>query len=106
MTNLKPEERAREWIDRKLEDAGWKVINRDEYAPCMTAVAVREVAMCGGLEADYLLLIDGKAAAVRLSLKRQGDRLQGLPQAEREVRNHHEIPASVGFSSAPSSRRV
>lgn len=45
MTNLKPEERAREWIDRKLEDAGWKVINRDEYAPCMTAVAVREVAM-------------------------------------------------------------
>lgn len=55
MTNLKPEERAREWIDRKLEDAGWKVINRDEYAPCMTAVAVREVAMCGGLEADYLL---------------------------------------------------
>ena len=52
MTNLKPEERAREWIDRKLEDAGWKVINRDEYAPGMTAVAVREAAMRGGLEAD------------------------------------------------------
>lgn len=48
MTNLKPEERAREWIDRKLEEVGWKVINRDEYAPGMTAVAVREVAMCGG----------------------------------------------------------
>lgn len=70
MTNLKPEERAREWIDRKLEYAGWKVINRDEYAPGMTAVAVREVAMCGGLEADYLLLIDGKAAAV-LEAKRE-----------------------------------
>ena len=70
MTNLKPEERAREWIDRKLEEVGWKVINRDEYAPGMTAVAVREVAMCGGLEADYLLLINGKAAAV-LEAKRE-----------------------------------
>lgn len=70
MTNLKPEERAREWIDRKLEDAGWKVINRDEYAPGMTAVAVREAAMRGGLEADYLLLINGKAAAV-LEAKRE-----------------------------------
>lgn len=25
MTELKPEERARQWIDRKLEDAGWQV---------------------------------------------------------------------------------
>lgn len=70
MTDLKPEQRAREWIDRKLEDAGWKVINRDEYAPGMTAVAVREAAMRGGLEADYLLLINGKAAAV-LEAKRE-----------------------------------
>lgn len=70
MTELKPEERARQWIDRKLEDAGWQVINRDEYAPGMTAVAVREAAMCGGLEADYLLLINGKAAAV-LEAKRE-----------------------------------
>lgn len=70
MTELKPEERAREWIDRKLADAGWQVINRDEYAPGMTAVAVREAAMRGGLEADYLLLINGKAAAV-LEAKRE-----------------------------------
>lgn len=70
MSGLKPEERAREWIDRKLEDAGWQVINRDEYAPGMTAVAVREAAMRGGLEADYLLLINGKAAAV-LEAKRE-----------------------------------
>lgn len=70
MTGLKPEERAREWIDRKLADAGWQVINRDEYAPGMTAVAVREAAMRGGLEADYLLLINGKAAAV-LEAKRE-----------------------------------
>ena len=33
MPELKPEERAQQWIDRKLEDAGWQVVNRDEYAP-------------------------------------------------------------------------
>lgn len=64
MTELKPEERAREWIDRKLSEAGWKVVNREEFAPGMTAVAVREAAMKGGLEADYLLLLNGKAAGV------------------------------------------
>ncbi len=30
MSHLKPEERARVWIDRKLNDTGWNVINRDE----------------------------------------------------------------------------
>lgn len=30
MTNLKPEERARVWMDRKLNDTGWNVINRDK----------------------------------------------------------------------------
>lgn len=44
MSHLKPEERARVWIDRKLNEAGW---------------AVREAPMKSGLEADYLLLING-----------------------------------------------
>lgn len=48
MTNLKPEERARVWMNRKLNDTGWNVINRDEFAPGMTAVAVREAPMKGG----------------------------------------------------------
>ena len=61
---LKPEEKARQWIDRKLADAGWNVVDRDEYAPGMSAVAIRETLMNGGLEADYILLINGKAAAV------------------------------------------
>lgn len=30
MTNLKPEERARVRMDRKLNDTGWNVINRDK----------------------------------------------------------------------------
>ena len=70
MPELKPEEKARQWIDRKLEDAGWHVINRDEYEPGMPAVAIREVVMKGSLEADYVLLINGKAAAV-LEAKRE-----------------------------------
>ena len=36
----------------------------------MTAVAVREAAMMHGLEADYLLLLNGKAAGV-LEAKRE-----------------------------------
>ncbi len=64
MGDLKPEEIARVWIDQKLEEAGWKVIDRNEFAPNMTAVAIREASMQGGLEADYLLLINGKAAGV------------------------------------------
>lgn len=64
MPELKPEERARQWIDRKLEDAGWQVINRNEYVPGMHAVALREAPMRGGLEADYLLLLRGKAVGV------------------------------------------
>ena len=97
MTNLKPEERAREWIDRKLEDAGWKVINRDEYAPGMTAVAVREAAMRGGLEADYLLLINGKAAAV-LEAKREEISLSNphlIAQAEIRLPQQGQIQQSV-----------
>jgi len=70
MARLKPEERARQWIDMKLQEAGWQVINRDEFSPDMTAVVIREAAMQGGLEADYLLLVDGKAAAV-LEAKRE-----------------------------------
>ena len=62
MTNLKPEERARQWIDMKLREAGWQIINRDEFAPDMTAVAIREVAMQNRLEADYLLHKERKAA--------------------------------------------
>ena len=91
MTELKPEERARQWIDRKLEEVGWKVINRDEYAPGMTAVAVREAPMKGGLEADYLLLVNGKAVAV-LEAKRKEIALDNphlIAQAENYTKQLH-----------------
>ena len=61
---MNPEEKARFIIDRMFEEAGWKVVDRDKYAPNMTAVAIREGLMVGNREADYLLFLNGKAVGV------------------------------------------
>lgn len=61
---MKPEEKARVWIDRQLEEAGWRVVSRDEFSASMSAAAVTEGLMKGGLEADYLLFLNGKAIGV------------------------------------------
>ncbi len=58
------EEKARIDIDRKLQDAGWEVVDRKHYAPSLSAVAVTEGLLKGHLEADYLLFIEGKAIGV------------------------------------------
>ena len=39
---MTPEEKARIKIDRWFAEAGWQVVNRDEFEPTMSAVAVRE----------------------------------------------------------------
>lgn len=67
---MTPEEKAREKIDRMFTDAGWQVVNRDEYEPTMSAVAVREGLLKGNLEADYFMIINGKACGV-LEAKRE-----------------------------------
>ena len=60
---MKPEEKAREKIDKQLMNAGWDVVSRDEYVPFTTS-AVEEALMKGNTESDYLLFIDNKAIAV------------------------------------------
>ena len=67
---MTPEEKARVKINRWLEDAGWQVVNRDEFEPTMSAVAVREGLLKGNLEADYLMFINGKVCGV-LEAKRE-----------------------------------
>lgn len=67
---MTPEEKARQKIDQWFADAGWEVINRDEYEPTSTAVAIREGLLKGNLEADYFLFINGKAVGV-LEAKRE-----------------------------------
>lgn len=74
---MKPEEKARVIIDRQLEDAGWLVIDRDEYTSSAHACAVREGLMNlsgANLEADYLLFIEGKAVGV-VEAKREENEL-------------------------------
>lgn len=67
---MTPEEKARVKIDQWFADAGWKVVNRDEYEPIISAVAIREGLLKGNLEADYFLFINGKAVGV-LEAKRE-----------------------------------
>ena len=67
---MTPEEKARQKIDQWFTDAGWKVVDRNNYEPNCTAVAIREGLLKGNLEADYFLFINGKAVGV-LEAKRE-----------------------------------
>lgn len=67
---MTPEQKARQKIDQWFTDAGWKVINREDYESTSTAVAIREGLLKGNLEADYFLFINGKAVGV-LEAKRE-----------------------------------
>lgn len=67
---MKPEERARVKIDQMFDDAGWKVVDRDHYAPNISAVAIEEGLLANHLEADYFLFLNGKAVGV-LEAKRE-----------------------------------
>lgn len=61
---MTPEGKARQIINQKLEDAGWKVVCRDDYSPVISAVAIVEGLLERQLEADYLLFLEGKAIGV------------------------------------------
>lgn len=67
---MTPEEKARIKIDQWFADAGWKVVDREDYEPTCTAVAIREGLLKGNLEADYFLFVNGKAVGV-LEAKRE-----------------------------------
>ena len=61
---MTPEEKARQKIDQWFTDAGWKVLDREDYEPTYSAVAIREGLLKGNLEADYFLFLNGKAVGV------------------------------------------
>ena len=54
---MTPEEKARIKIDQWFADAGWKVVNREDYEPTCTAVAIREGLLKGN--DDMLVKIKG-----------------------------------------------
>ena len=61
---MTPEQKARKVIDKMFSNAGWQVLDRDHYAPNISAVALEEGLLNGNLEADYLLFLNGKAVGV------------------------------------------
>ncbi len=92
----RPEDQARETIDRQLGDAGWVV--QDARAMNLYAargVAVREYQLKWG-PADYLLFLDRKAVGV-VEAKRPGVTLTGVElQAEKYSNGVPEgVPAAL-----------
>lgn len=69
---MTPEEQVRTYIDRHLNEAGWRVVNRSEFVTD-EAIAVREVLLQGNDEADYILFVMGKAVGVIEAKKEEID---------------------------------
>lgn len=89
---MKPEEKARQIIDRIFDEAGWAVVNRDHYSPAITAVAVEEGLLKGNLEADYLLFLNGKAVGV-LEAKKETTSVYANKVADQAVRYTRCVPS-------------
>ena len=89
--DLLPEQKARLKIDKQLEEAGWDIVDRDNYVP-NRAQSVREALMGNATESDYLFFIDNKAIAV-LEAKREENSL-GTVVAE-QAESYSLNPSSI-----------
>nr|WP_129732401.1 type I restriction endonuclease subunit R [Parabacteroides goldsteinii] len=89
---MKPEEKARVKIDQMFVDAGWAVVDRDHYAPNITAVAIKEGLLKGNLEVDYFLFINGKAVGV-LEAKRKDIDVASSKVCAQTVRYARSVPS-------------
>ncbi len=85
--SLKPEEIAREKIDRALKRAGWAVVSREDYSPNLHAAAIKESLLKGQREADYMLFLEGKAIAI-LEAKRDDIDLEAAAAEQAEAYAH------------------
>lgn len=76
---MKPEDKARENIDKLLEAAGWKMQDLKEInLKASLGVVVPEFPLTSGI-ADYLLFLDGKAVGV-IEAKPEGTTLSGVAE--------------------------
>ena len=95
---MKPEEKARQQIDRLLEAAGWNVQDYQElHLSASLGVAVREFPLQEGF-ADYLLFVGGKAVGV-VEAKPTGTTLSGV--AEQTTKYVTSVPANVPTVQLP-----
>ena len=75
---MRPEDQARENIDKLLRAAGWLVCDASSAnIHAARGVAIREFPLPGHGFADYLLYLDGKAAGV-IEAKKEGATLSGV----------------------------
>lgn len=99
---MKPEEKARQSIDRLLEGAGWNVQDhKDLNLGASLGVVVRDFPLESGF-ADYLVFIDRKAAGA-IEAKAQGTTLSGVSeQTEKYLRG---VPANIPQIGKPLRAR-
>lgn len=86
---MKPEEKARQNIDRQLKAAGWRLQSRSELnLGASLGVAVREFPTT----ADYVLFIDRKPVGV-LEAKQEGTTLSGVAeQSQKYIKALESLP--------------
>lgn len=103
---MKPEEKARENIDKCLSDAGWIICNRKEYEIYQSPVAIREGICENKKEADYILFIENKAVGI-IEAKRYESSLDSKVEKQAEDYcynvakwyNPYEIPLPLVYLS-------
>lgn len=91
-----PEEKARVKIDKQLNNAGWDIVDRQDYLPNY-AMAVKEALMQGGKESDYLLFVDNKAIAVVEAKKESVVSVRKLPHRLNTMQKLRRIGMVFGF---------
>src|SRR5690606_6322169 len=102
---LTPEQKARQKIDRMLEQSGWIVQDPAEMnISAGLGVAIREFPLKTGF-ADYMLYADGKAIGV-IEAKREGHTLTGVEtQSDKDTVGlpdalpHHHLPLPFAYES-------
>ena len=101
MSDLAPEQRARQQIDAQLAACGWAV--QDYKAVDFTAgqgIALREAPLKSGT-CDYLLLVDRKAVGI-IEAKKEGTLLSGVAeQSAHYAVNLPDFIQSIGSNKLP-----
>lgn len=84
---MKPEEKAREEIDKLLISAGWEVVNKEQLdITSDKGIALRELGMSDNGRADYILIYKGKALGV-IEAKKYGTPLSIVEEQSKRYSN-------------------
>jgi len=102
----KPEDKAREDIDRMLEKAGWDVQDIDHInIDARQGIAISDFPLKPGHGfADYILYIDGKAAGV-IEAKKAGTTLTGV-EIQSEIEQRLSLTEEIETSIEMNLKRV